>query len=217
VDKVAVTDRGERPEPGRVIAATATTATPATSAIPATAASVTTVEQAASVTTVEQAASVTTVEQAAPVTAAGPAAPVTAAGPAAPVTAAGPAAPVTAAGPAAPVAEAGPDVALAGSAAATAATERAQARAAWWAQLPYALVLAATAGGLAWIWLGTRNVHTGMMTVASALLAAAVFRLVLPERGAGLLVSRRRVADVLALASLGACIMAAVLVLPAPS
>jgi hypothetical protein len=192
VDKVAVTDRGERPDAGRVIAATATTATPATSAIPATAAPVTTVEQAASVTTVEQAA------------------PVTAAGPAVPVTAAGPAAPVTAAGPATPVAEAGADVALA-------ATERAQARAAWWAQLPYALVLAATAGGLAWIWLGTRNVHTGMMTVASALLAAAVFRLVLPERGAGLLVSRRRVADVLALASLGACIMAAVLVLPAPS
>jgi hypothetical protein len=183
VDKVAVTDRGERPDAGRVIAATATTATPATSAIPATAAPVTTVEQAASVTTVEQAA---------------------------PVTAAGPAVPVTAAGPATPVAEAGADVALA-------ATERAQARAAWWAQLPYALVLAATAGGLAWIWLGTRNVHTGMMTVASALLAAAVFRLVLPERGAGLLVSRRRVADVLALASLGACIMAAVLVLPAPS
>jgi hypothetical protein len=201
VDKVAVTDRGERPDAGPVIATTATTATPATSAIPAT---------AAPVTTVEQAASVTTVEQAAPVTAAGPAVPVTAAGPAVPVTAAGPAAPVTAAGPATPVAEAGADVALA-------ATERAQARAAWWAQLPYALVLAATAGGLAWIWLGTRNVHTGMMTVASALLAAAVFRLVLPERGAGLLVSRRRVADVLALASLGACIMAAVLVLPAPS
>lgn len=185
-----MTDRDERPDAGPVIAATATTATPATSAIPATAAPVTTVEQAAPVTAVEQAA---------------------------PVTAAGPAVAVTAAGPAAPVAGAGADVALAASAAATAATERAQAGAAWWAQLPYALVLAATAGGLAWIWLGTRNVHTGMMTVASALLAAAVFRLVLPERGAGLLVSRRRVADVLALASLGACILAAVLVLPAPS
>ena len=212
-----MTDRGERPDAGPVIAATATTATPAASAIPATAAPVTRVGPAAPVTAVEQAAPVTAAGPAAPVTAVEQAAPVTAAGPAAPVTAAGPAAPVTAAGPAALVAEVGADVALAGSAAATAATERAQAGAAWWAQLPYALVLAATAGGLAWIWLGTRNVHTGMMTVASALLAAAVFRLVLPERGAGLLVSRRRVADVLALASLGACIMAAVLVLPAPS
>jgi hypothetical protein len=55
-----------------------------------------------------------------------------------------------------------------------------------------------------------------MLTVASALLAAAVLRLVLPERAAGLLVSRRRVLDVLALASLGAGIMAAVLVLPTP-
>ncbi len=143
-----MTDRGERPDAGPVIAATATSATPTTSATSATAA---------------------------------------------------PAVPVSTAGPAAPVPTAGP------------------AGAGWWAQLPYALVLAATAGGLAWIWLGTRNVHMGMMTVASALLAAALFRLVLPERAAGLLVSRRRVADVLALASLGACIMAAVLVLPAPS
>jgi len=86
-----------------------------------------------------------------------------------------------------------------------------------WANLPYAVVLAATAGGLAWVALGgLRHVQAGMMTVASALLAAAVLRLLLPERAAGLLVSRRRVLDVLALAILGAGIMAAVLVLPAP-
>jgi Protein of unknown function (DUF3017) len=210
-----VTDRGERPDAGPVIAATATSATPTTSATSATTAPAVPVSAAA------PAAPVSTAAPAAPVPTAGPAAPVPTAGPAVPVSTAGPAVPFTTAGPATPVATAGPaagaDVALAGSAAATAASARGRAGAVWWAQLPYALVLAATVGGLAWIWLGTRNVHVGMMTVASALLAAALFRLVLPERAAGLLVSRRRVADVLALASLGACIMAAVLVLPAPS
>jgi hypothetical protein len=93
----------------------------------------------------------------------------------------------------------------------------ARARTPRWANLPYAIVLAATAGGLAWVALGAlRHVQAGMLTVASALLAAAVLRLVLPERAAGLLVSRRRVLDVLTLASLGAGIMAAVLVLPTP-
>ena len=90
-----------------------------------------------------------------------------------------------------------------------------RARAPRWANLPYAIVLIAAAGGLSWVALGSaRHVQAGMTTVASALLAAAVLRLVLPERAAGLLVSRRRVLDVLALASLGAGIMAAVLVLP---
>ena len=91
----------------------------------------------------------------------------------------------------------------------------ARARAPRWANLPYAIVLVAAAGGLSWVALGSaRHVQAGMTTVASALLAAAVLRLVLPERAAGLLVSRRRVLDVLALAGLGAGIMAAVLVLP---
>ena len=94
---------------------------------------------------------------------------------------------------------------------------RAGARVPRWANLPYAIVLAATAGGLAWVALGgLRHVQAGMLMVASALLTAAVLRLVLPERAAGLLVSRLRVLDVLALAGLGAGIMAAVLVLPAP-
>ena len=70
-------------------------------------------------------------------------------------------------------------------------------------------MLAATACGLSWVALGgLRHVQAGMMTVASALLVAAVLRLVLPGRAAGLLVSRRRVLDVLALAGLGACLMA---------
>jgi hypothetical protein len=85
-----------------------------------------------------------------------------------------------------------------------------------WVSLPYALVFAGTAGGLAWTWLGPRHVETGMLAVASAVLAAAVLRLILPERRAGLLLARRRVIDVLALTSLGAGIMAVVLVLPPP-
>jgi hypothetical protein len=93
----------------------------------------------------------------------------------------------------------------------------ARVRAPRWANLPYAIVLAVAAGGLSWVALGgLRHVQAGMLTVASALLAAAVLRLVLPERAAGLLVSRRRVLDVLTLASLGAGIMVAVLVLPTP-
>jgi hypothetical protein len=92
----------------------------------------------------------------------------------------------------------------------------ARARAPRWANLPYAIVLAVAAGGLSWVALGgLRHVQAGMITVATALLAAAVLRLVLPERAAGLLVTRHRLFDVLALASLGAGIMAAVPVLPA--
>lgn len=83
-----------------------------------------------------------------------------------------------------------------------------------WQHLPYAVVLAGVVAGLAWIWLGTRQVKAGMLTVAVALLLASVARLVLPERGAGLLVSRHRVTDVLMLAFLGAAILVVVLVLP---
>lgn len=114
------------------------------------------------------------------------------------------------------VPDAGADVVPVAPPAATAETP-ARPGAPRWANLPYAIVLAAAAGGLSWVAMGgIRHVQAGMMTVASALLAAAVLRLVLPERAAGLLVSRRRVLDVLALASLGAGIMAAVLVLPTP-
>jgi hypothetical protein len=133
----------------------------------------------------------------------------------------------SAAGPAATEAPAGSPAVAAGEPAtpgavplvpAAATTEvPARTRASRWANLPYALVLAVTAGGLAWVALGgLRHVQAGMIAVASALLAAAVLRLVLPGRAVGLLVSRRRVLDVLTLASLGAGIMAAVLVLPAP-
>jgi hypothetical protein len=53
--------------------------------------------------------------------------------------------------------------------------------------------------------------------VAGILLAAAVARLALPERRAGMLVSRRRLVDVAMLAALGAGLLAAGLVLPPQS
>ena len=85
------------------------------------------------------------------------------------------------------------------------------------ANLPYAFVLIAILAGLGWTSLGPRHVVPGMLAVASAVLVAAVLRLVLPDRRAGLLLSRRRVFDVLVMAALGASILAVVLVLPAPA
>jgi len=86
-----------------------------------------------------------------------------------------------------------------------------------WANLPYAIVLAGTAAGLIWMSLAAHHVKEGMLIVAGALLAGAGVRLALPERLAGLLVSRGRVLDVLALASLGTCLLVIVLVLPPSS
>jgi hypothetical protein len=80
--------------------------------------------------------------------------------------------------------------------------------------LPYVVVLAGVAAGLAWIGLGSDHGRSGMLVLAAALLVAALARLVLPERGAGLLVSRHRVSDVLVMAVLGACILSVALVLP---
>jgi hypothetical protein len=95
--------------------------------------------------------------------------------------------------------------------------EPARAKAPRWANLPYAIVLAAAAGGLSWVAMGgLRHVQAGMLAVGFALLAAALLRLVLPDRAAGLLVSRHRVLDVLAMAGLGAGIIVTVLVLPTP-
>jgi len=91
---------------------------------------------------------------------------------------------------------------------------RARTAPARWQHLPYAVIVAGVLAGLAWIGLGTRQVKAGMLTVAVALLVAAVTRLVLPERQAGLLVSRHRVTDVVTMAFLGAAIMVVVLVLP---
>jgi hypothetical protein len=76
-------------------------------------------------------------------------------------------------------------------------------------------VLAGTAAGLAYLWRGPENVRGGVLTVAVTLLLAAAARLVLPERRAGLLASRRRFADVAAFSILGLALLVAGLVLPA--
>ena len=90
----------------------------------------------------------------------------------------------------------------------------ARGRAAALAQVPYLVVLACTAGGIVWAWRGSHDVGNGAGVVGGALLAAAVARLVLPQSAAGLLASRRRLADVLALGALGAGLLVLALVLP---
>jgi hypothetical protein len=84
-------------------------------------------------------------------------------------------------------------------------------------QVPYLVVLALAAGGLAWIWQGQHDVRGGTLAVAGALFLAALARLVLPERRAGMLASRRRFVDVTALAVLATGLLVAGLVLPIPS
>jgi Protein of unknown function (DUF3017) len=87
----------------------------------------------------------------------------------------------------------------------------------WAAQLPYAIVLAGVAAGLAWVWSGQPNVRAGTLTLAGALFAAVLARLTLPWQRAGLLASRRRYIDVTALAILAVGLLVAGLVLPTPS
>ena len=67
---------------------------------------------------------------------------------------------------------------------------------------------------LVWIRRSGQNVRDGTLAVAALLLAAALARLALPERRAGMLASRRRLADVAVLAALGIGLLVAGLVLP---
>ena len=82
------------------------------------------------------------------------------------------------------------------------------------AQVPYLVALACTVGGIVWAWSGSHAVGDGAGVVGGGLLAAAIARLVLPQSAAGLLASRRRFADVLALGLLGAGLLVLALVLP---
>jgi hypothetical protein len=83
--------------------------------------------------------------------------------------------------------------------------------------VPYLLVLAAVIAGLTLIWQGQQHVRAGTLTVAGALFAAALARLVLPERWAVMLATRRRYMDVTALAILAVGLLVVGLVLPIPS
>jgi Protein of unknown function (DUF3017) len=68
---------------------------------------------------------------------------------------------------------------------------------------------------LAWMRQSGQNVKGGTLALAGILFAAALARLALPERRAGLLASRRRLTDVAILAALGGGLLIAGLLLPA--
>ena len=71
------------------------------------------------------------------------------------------------------------------------------------AWLPYLIVLAGVAAGMYVIWQGSQYAGRGAGLVGGTLLVAAVTRLVLPPRYAGLLASRGRTLDVVTFAVLG--------------
>ena len=77
------------------------------------------------------------------------------------------------------------------------------------AWLPYLIVLAGVAVGLYVAGQGSLHAGRGAAVVGGALLAAAVARLLLPPRYAGLLASRSKALDVAAFAVLGAAVLGA--------
>jgi multisubunit Na+/H+ antiporter MnhB subunit len=76
-------------------------------------------------------------------------------------------------------------------------------------------VLCGLALALVWMRQSGQNVKGGTLAVAGILFAAALARLALPERRAGMLASRRRLADVAVLTALGTGLLVAGLMLPA--
>ena len=79
----------------------------------------------------------------------------------------------------------------------------------WVKQIPYCVVLAGLVAGLATVRGGGQAVKSGTLVIAGALLAGALIRLVLPDGRAGMLASRRRLADVAVLAALGVGLLVA--------
>jgi hypothetical protein len=82
------------------------------------------------------------------------------------------------------------------------------------AWLPYLVVLAGAVTGLFVAWQGSGHAGRGAGTVGVALLAAALARLALPSRYAGLLASRSKAQDVAGFAVLGAAVLAVAASLP---
>jgi hypothetical protein len=81
--------------------------------------------------------------------------------------------------------------------------------------VPYVAVLTVTAAGLYIAWHdGSDGGGRGGIVAGSALLVAAVVRLLLPRKLAGLLASRGRISDVLTLIVFGAGLLLVGLVLP---
>lgn len=82
------------------------------------------------------------------------------------------------------------------------------------AWLPYLIVLAGTAAGMLVVWHGSKYAGRGAALIGASLLAAALARLILPARYAGLLASRRKASDVLGFAVFGAAVLAVAISLP---
>ena len=82
------------------------------------------------------------------------------------------------------------------------------------AWLPYLVVLAGVATGMFVAWKGSKYAGRGAGLIGASLLVGAVARLILPARYAGLLASRRKASDVLALAVFGAAVLAVAIALP---
>ena len=82
------------------------------------------------------------------------------------------------------------------------------------AWVPYLIVLAGVAAGMFVIWQGSQHAGQGAAVVGAALLVAALARLVLPPRYAGLLVTRGKALDVAAFAVLGTALLAVAASLP---
>ncbi|MDX6209336.1 MAG: hypothetical protein QOF82_1054 [Frankiales bacterium] len=82
-------------------------------------------------------------------------------------------------------------------------------------ELPVAVVLLIAGGGVAAIMLS--HWRRGMFLVGLAALVAALLRLVLRSRDAGLLVVRSRAFDVLALTLMGAAVLVLTAVVPGQS
>ena len=84
------------------------------------------------------------------------------------------------------------------------------------AQWAYLAVLVGAAIALLIIGEGVHLVRSGTLVLAGVLLVAAVARLVLPERLAGMLSSRRRLLDVAIFGVLGIGLLVAGIVVPVP-
>ena len=84
------------------------------------------------------------------------------------------------------------------------------------AQLPYVAMLAGIGVALVIIGQGVHLVKSGTLVFAGVLLMAALARLILPERRAGMLSSRRRLLDVAIFGVLGIGLLVGALVVPVP-
>jgi hypothetical protein len=82
------------------------------------------------------------------------------------------------------------------------------------AWLPYLIVLAGAATGMLIAWQGSKYAGRGAALIGASLLVGALARLLLPERYAGLLASRRKASDVLGFAAFGAAVLAVAIALP---